>query len=138
MQDQFDMAALEAELSVDEGREPHLYYDTRGLPTIGIGHNLLGRPLTDAEIDLIFAVDVGLCCAAMDAHIGWWRNLPAPRQRVMIGLCFNMGWGTFSAFTTFFDRMRARDWPGAAADLATTAWYNEVGTRGPRTCARLQ
>ena len=132
----FDMVELEAELSVDEGCEANLYFDTVGLPTVGIGHNLKGRPLTYAEISLIFQTDVGLCCDVMDKNIPWWRHLPPPQQRVMIELCF-MGWGSFSKFGTFFQKMEAHDWDGAAADLQTTAWYKQVGTRGPRTVHRL-
>lgn len=136
-EDTFDLKALTDELTLDEGKSHAPYIDTKGFVTIGIGRNLTSNGLSDTEIALLFANDVRACCTVLDTHITWWRSLPQPAQRVILNLCFNMGWPTFSQFNTFLQCMQTHQWHVAADDLTTTLWYKEVGTRGPRMCQRL-
>jgi GH24 family phage-related lysozyme (muramidase) len=135
--DTFDAAALRAALTLDEGRKAFPYSDSRGFLSIGIGRNLTGVGLSGAEIDYLFGNDVAEACAVLDAKIPWWRALPPAQQRVMINLCFNMGWTTFSGFGRFLAAMQAQSWARAAGELADSLWYRQVGTRGPRMIARL-
>jgi lysozyme len=90
------------------------------------------------EITFLFRNDVDAACAFMDRDIPWWRELPAAAQRVMINLCFNMGWGIFSKFTRFLADMRAHNYVNACYELQTSLWWREVGIRGPRIVARLR
>lgn len=135
--DTFGMPLLTDELTVDEGCPRYPYTDTRGCLSIGIGRNLTGNGLSVAEVNFLFANDVAACCADLDAHAPWWRSLTAIRQRVMINLCFNMGWSRLSLFTHFLAAMQARDWASAAYELRDSKWFEQVGTRGPRVIARL-
>jgi lysozyme len=137
MTDTYDQAALGAELRVDEGCKCYPYTDSRGFLSIGIGRNLTGVGLRSDEIDYLFGRDVGVCCATLDAKVPWWRGLPPAQQRVMINLTFNMGWEKFSQFPKFLAAMRAQSWMIAAAELADSLWYRQVGTRGPRMIGRL-
>jgi lysozyme len=137
MTDTFDLPALTAELSLDEGRVFFPYTDTQGYTSIGIGRNLSARGLSWAEIDMLFTNDVRDCCASLDAHTPWWRTLAPGRQRVMINLCFNLGWGSLAQFHHFLAAMKAGDWPAAAAELENSRWYVQVHGRGPRMVARL-
>jgi lysozyme len=73
----------------------------------------------------------------LDAAHPWWRALDAQRQRVMINLGFNLGVPKLSTFNTFLDLMQKHDFEGAATDLEGTAWYEQVGERGPRMVQRL-
>ena len=81
--------------------------------------------------------DIIECLAALDAHVSWWRALPAAKQRVMINLVFNMGWGGVSGFRKFLAAMQAHDWQSAANELMSSQWWRQVGLRGPRVVARL-
>lgn len=135
--DTYDPVALRAELALDEGNKAFPYTDSRGFLSIGIGRNLTGVGLAADEVNYLFANDVGESCASLDAYVPWWRDLPAQQQRVMINLCFNMGWKTFSEFKQFLAAMQAQSWAAAAAQLADSLWYRQVGTRGPRMIARL-
>lgn len=136
IKDTFDLAALTAELTTDEGRRQFPYTDTKGYLSVGIGRNLTGRGLSPDEIDYLFANDVADCCATMDLKIAWWRTLPAAKQRVMIDLCF-MGWGSLSQFRKFLTAMQAHDWQEAAEELKDSLWYRQVADRGPRVIGRL-
>jgi lysozyme len=65
-------------------------------------------------------------------NAAWSLDLDDVRTRVMIDLCFNMGWHTLSQFHTFLGLMQSQKFYAAGNDIKTTAWYGEVGNRGPR------
>lgn len=131
-------AKLRAELTTDEGRELKLYPDSDGIWSIGVGRNLVANGIRDDECDLMLSNDIKIAVAFLDKHLPWWRTLPPNAARVMINLCFNMGWARFSAFVNFQGFMQRHDFTGAANDLKTTAWWREVGKRGPRIVAQLE
>lgn len=135
----FDLRALEAELTRDEGVRYTVYVDTTGNPTVGIGHNLNAGPLpgqtypmTQAEVDALFAKDVASTVAKLDAHLPWWRNLDDVRQRVMVNMCFNLGIGGLMTFTGFLSLVQRGQYVLASEDMATTLWARQVGQRAVR------
>jgi lysozyme len=137
----YDFALLEADLRadlmVDEGDRLRPYKDSRGFVSIGIGRNLSTEGISQAEASYLLANDIAGHTADLDRAFPWWRGLDEPRGRVLANLCFNLGIAKLQEFGGFLDRLRAHDYPGAANDLKTTAWYAEVGTRGPRMIQRL-
>ena len=137
MSDTFDFPALKAELTEDEGSRQFPYVDSTGHASIGIGRNLSDVGLSPAEISKLWHDDVAAVLAALDTHIAWWRDLTPGRQRVMINLCFNMGWTTLAEFTVFLAAMQAGDGPAAVTALQDSLWWTQVGDRGPRIAARL-
>ena len=137
IKDTFGYSALTADLMLDEGRRAFPYPDSLGNLTIGIGRNLTGKGLSGTEIDYLFANDITECCTIMDAHIPWWRGLPPDKQRVLLNLCFNVGWGSLSMFKKFLAAMQTHDFHVAASELKDSVWYRQVGLRGPRVIARL-
>lgn len=134
--DTYDPIELRFELTEDEGTAEYPYVDPLGNTGIGIGHNLADG-LSNDVINLIYNDDVAVAVAALDTKIAWWRNLPPNQQRVMINLCFNMGWPVFSSFVHFLAAMQAGNVPMAVAQLQSSLWYTQVGLRGPRMIARL-
>jgi len=137
MTDTFDFPALRAELTEDEGVWRFPYLDSTGHVGIGIGRNLTGAGVSPAEISKLWHDDVAVAITALDANTPWWRNLAPGRQRVMINLCFNLGWTGLSEFVVFLVAMRAGAWADACAALKDSAWWGEVGDRGPRMTARI-
>jgi lysozyme len=151
--DTFDRSEMLAELTIDEAKRHQPYLDTFGNITIGIGRNLSGNGISDSEIVFLFDNDIQACVDLLDQHIGWWRQLAPNEQRVMINLCFNLGWAKFSAFGNFMAAMKRaatlreagqehdpalRTALTEACDqLRASRWWNQVGIRGPRTVARL-
>jgi lysozyme len=132
-----DLTQLRADLTLDEGSRLKPYTDTVGKITIGIGRNLTDDGISLAEAQAMLANDINRVTAELDANASWWRLMSEPAQRVLANLCFNMGWGSLAQFTTFLGYMRQHDYAAAARDLQGTAWYGQVGERGPRTIARL-
>lgn len=135
--DSFGLADLKQELNLDEGVKRMPYVDTKGKVTIGTGRNLSDVGISWEENDLMLTNDIATACTGLDTHQSWWRSLPAQQARVMVNLAFNMGVAELDKFVVFLAAMRAQKWDAAADALRDSAWYGEVGQRGPRICARL-
>src|ERR1035437_5074965 len=88
-------------LAIDEGDRLVAYLDTKGILTVGKGHNCIARPvagvtqpgdrITQEQDDELFAADVADTCIQLDKALSWWRTLDDARQNVMLDMCFNMG-----------------------------------------------
>jgi lysozyme len=132
MSDSFDLNAMRAELTRDEGRRRFPYYDQGNRMTIGVGHDIADVGLNDACIDFILGEDIHAACADLDHNIAWWRTLDPVRQRVMVGMAFNLGWTKFAQFSRFFSAMHQARWDDAALELIASRWAVQVGDRAKR------
>lgn len=137
MNDTFGLAQMQSDLITDEGERLRPYVDTTGNITVGVGRNLSVNGISSAEATILLLNDIATAAANLDAGMPWWRTLPEPQQRVMANLMFNLGPVRFAEFTTFLGFMKEQKFPSAAADLATTLWFKQVGARGPRMLQRL-
>jgi lysozyme len=134
------IALLDAELRRDEGVRYAQYLDTKGIPTIGVGHNLNAMPLpdgwtqpiTDDEVDILLNQDLQVVFNALDLHLPWWRQLDEVRQRVIANMTFNMGITTLLEFKNTLHAMQIGDYASAAGGMAASAWAREVGHRAGR------
>lgn len=102
---------LIAELERDEGNKPRVYTDSKGIPTIGIGRNLL-KGLSRDEIYYLANNDIAEAEGELDHALPWWRELDEVRQRALANLCFNMGIARLSGFHKM---------------LRASQWKNDVG-----------
>lgn len=131
----YDLAALEAELTRDEGNVAYAYTDSLGYLTIGIGHLIdkrKGAKLKPQVIDLIFQLDIQDCEADLDRNLPWWRNLSPVRQRVLLNMCFNMGIGTLLTFKNTLAAMQNGSYAAAASGMLASKWATQVGDRAKR------
>jgi lysozyme len=148
----WDRQKLEDELTRDEGKRLRAYKDTKRKWTIGIGHNLddcgtapltrskadvLANGINEAESDVLFDHDINRTEADLDKHIPWWRSLDPVRQRVMLNMCFNMGWGEgtphgLHTFVNTLGMIERKEYARAADAMLKSAWAREVGTRAER------
>src|SRR5512135_349676 len=93
-----DVSKLKAELERDEGRRNKAYQDSKGIWTVGVGHNLQSKTFTDHAIDVIFNDDINDSLNDLFKNFPWMRGLDEVRQRVFANMCFNMGIVTLSGF----------------------------------------
>jgi lysozyme len=103
------------QLRRDEGVRHVAYYDTRGIITVGVGHNL-HTPLSDAAVDRILSDDI----ASAEAHVSRLPEyaLADPvRQAALINLTFWVGFGGLLKFEKMLAALRVRDWENAAKEL---------------------
>lgn len=144
----YDEVKLRAELSRDEGRIPHAYYDSLGYWTIGVGHLIdkrKGGYLREHIIDLILDDDIADAVAHLDQHLPWWRTLSDARQRVLINMTFNLGIGTATpprkgllAFQNTLAAIKTGDWDRAASGMLNSLWARQVGKRAERLAKMMR
>ena len=123
---------IRALLELHEGRRNQMYQDSRGIQTIGIGHNLRDRPISDRAVDLIFEDDLNDHVADLFRAFPWTENLDEVRQAAAIDLAFNMGIQTLSTFKNTMAAFKSGNWEATALGLENSKWYTQVATRAPR------
>lgn len=125
-----NLERLQKRLERVEGKRSRPYKDTKGFWTIGIGHNLDARGISEAVISALLAEDVKSCEDILDKKLPWWRDLDDVRQEVLLELVFNMGWGNglsgFSSFKQTIPAIQAGDYEKAARGLRGSKWARDV------------
>jgi lysozyme len=135
-----DLTLMDAELRRDEDVYYTLYYDSLGVPTTGVGHNVRANPLpigwtyplSDDQVTLLLNHDLAVAFAALDLHLPWWRTLDEVRQRVIANMCFNLGITRLLGFRDTLAAMHAGDYVAAASGMKASVWYRQVKDRGVR------
>lgn len=125
-----NMYKLQEELERDEGVRDTMYYDTVGVPTIGIGHNL-HQPIPKEAIDIIFEYDLKKHMAEC-VTLPYWGKLSEVRKRVIINMMFNLGLPGFLKFKRLNAALKAADYGAAAFEMMDSKWYHQVGNRADR------
>jgi lysozyme len=138
-------AYLRADLWRDEGVRYKAYRDSRGIWTIGVGHNiqadlglrarlsyLISDGLTPADVAALLDHDIAAACHALDVALPWWRTLDDIRQDVLANMTFNMGIATLLTFHGTLAALQAHDWVAAALHMSQSLWAGQVGARATR------
>lgn len=142
-----DSDTLYNQLARHEGIKRHIYKDTKGIPTIGIGFNLtdpnnkkilaklgitdqnLRQGLNDSQIKQLF--DFSLRQAKIDAQ-KYLPNLsshPINVQNAIIDMAFNLGYTKLSKFTDLKQSLLKRNYNQAAYNMLDSLWAKQVGNR---------
>lgn len=124
-----------AALTAREGVRLHAYFDTRGIPTIGVGHTsaagpprpYIGLTITADQCTAILAQDVTPCEAAIKAGVK--ATLTQNQYDALVSLAFNIGVGGFLG-STVLRRLNAGQYRGAA--LAFAMWNKPSEIMGRR------
>jgi GH24 family phage-related lysozyme (muramidase) len=135
-----NLALLDTELRCDEGVRYKPYTDSRGIPTVGVGHNLEARPLprewtyplTDAQVNTLLAADLQDVFDELDRNLPWWRDLNDVRQRVLANMAFNLGVPRLMGFHNTLAAMRQGRYVDAANCMCESQWATQVGDRALR------
>jgi lysozyme len=127
-----NLAQLERELTLDEGKRNKVYKCTAGKNTIGIGRNLDDVGLSDDEISYLLRNDINRVCADLDRELPWWRQLSEARQRVVANMCFNLGIRGLLGFKNTLAAMREGRYKDAAAGMRSSKWASQVNDRAER------
>ena len=129
---------LSEELDRDEGREKMPYIDTVGKVTIGVGRNLTDRGLSDDEIDYLLQNDIDTAIDDLNRGIPWWDTLTPVRQRVLVNMCFNLGWPKLKGFVRTLAAVRRGDYAAAAQGMRESLWARQVGARAERLAQMME
>lgn len=134
-------------LSRYEGYKPCKYFDTKNIPTIGIGWNLFANRgvtgrligvtmpncINDVQINTLYEYSVKRAERELYHALPWARNLPTGVRGVMIRMSFNMGMGNSErgvlSFQNTLGMLRRGDYRGAAEGFRHSAWCRDVRGR---------
>lgn len=136
-------AALLTDLEADEGYRPLLYDDATGKqwakgavitgwPTIAIGWNVASTPISLDRARVILGWMVDDKIGPLGAALPWLSGLTEPRQRAVANMAYQLGVTGLLKFDTFLSLLKSGQYDAAADDLESTAWFKQVGQRGPR------
>jgi lysozyme len=124
-------------LERDEGRKSHIYRDSVGLPTIGVGRNLHGKGLSDLEIDLLLEHDIlDAECSLRNIFGEAFFSFSDKRQAALISLMF-MGEASFLTFQNLISAVKLGNWTEASSHLLASKYATQVGDRATRLAAML-
>ncbi|CDY76096.1 T4-like phage baseplate hub + tail lysozyme [Caballeronia glathei] len=135
-----NLRLLIAELRRDEGVEYKPYKDTKGILTVGVGHNLQAiplpagwsYPLTDEQVDVLLTDDIRNVFEDLDRNLPWWVDLNDVRQRVLANMGFNLGITKLLGFRNTLGAMRQGKYDDAARGMLNSAWASQVKGRAIR------
>lgn len=123
---------LKTQLRVDEGVRNKPYTDTVGKLTIGVGHNLTDKGISDKIVDLLLDDDIDEVIAQADHLFPWWKGMSDVRQEAFLNWLFNVGIGKAQLFVNTLKAFKDSRWADAAQGLQDSLWYQQVGKRAQR------
>ncbi len=125
------------ELDEDEGNVPYMYDDAtgeeirpseciEGQASIGRGHNLHARDLTQYEIDIIFKTDLNNAIKHALKDWPWIKKQSNVRQDAFVNLVFNMGNRLHQFDRGSLKKWKSGDYEGAADGFSKSKWARQV------------
>ena len=136
-----NVAALKCQLSIHEGVKNKSYLDIGGLLHGGIGHLMrtneaplypVGTPIPVDQIDSWYNQDSSSAIKIAQDFMGdTWGDLSDIRKRSVVDLSYNMGKARLGKFSNYIAAMKAKDFNRAGQELRSSAWFTQVGRRGP-------
>tara|TARA_R110002094_G_scaffold157781_1_gene144016 strand:+ start:8031 stop:8426 length:396 start_codon:yes stop_codon:yes gene_type:complete len=131
------MTSLVDDLIRHEGYRRHLYEDTEGNLTIGVGYNIEEKGLPDYIIrflldDSIKEARSELSRIAPDLH------LSRTRQDVLLNMLFNMGAPRLLTFKKMWAAIENNDFETAADEMLDSKWADQVGQRAIELSERMR
>lgn len=116
---------LKKQLARHEGERFEMYLDTKGIWTIGIGHNLEEGGISEAVSALMFKEDSENAIHEAKTAFPWFKDLNEPRQAVIVDMLFNMGLGRFLGFKKTIQFLENSLYHSASIEMLDSKWARE-------------
>ena len=114
-----------------EGKRLDMYQDSVGVWTVGVGHNMQDKGISEAVCDLMLEEDINE--AIDDAEtFRWFDELTDPRRAVVVDMIFNLGLTRFSKFKKTVQFLEQGLYQSAAKEMLDSKWADQVGRRAIR------
>lgn len=134
-------------LSLHEGRVAHVYPDSLGYLTIGVGHLVdkrKGGKLPEHIIDLLLDYDIEKHASELFAVRPWAKKLDEVRRAVMVDMAFNLGIEPFDGdgfkdWPKFVGAVERGEYALAAQHMRNSQpWASQVGQRAERLATMME
>tara|TARA_R110000782_G_scaffold47256_4_gene104054 strand:+ start:10548 stop:10952 length:405 start_codon:yes stop_codon:yes gene_type:complete len=121
--------SLQEDLIRHEGYRKHLYEDTEGHLTIGVGYNIDEKGLPDYIIKLLLSDTIIEAKTELARIYPTYQSLSRIRQDVLINMIFNLGAPRFQTFKKLWAALGNNDFDAAADEMLDSKWADQVGNR---------
>lgn len=133
------------QLKRDEGEVLHVYRDSRGILTAGVGHNCEahneglseGDPITQQQSDFWLEQDSESACDQLHSHLPWTDNLDDVRRGALQNMTFNMGVGKLIQFHRMLTYLEDKNYTLASSEMLNSLWARQVGDRAKRLSKQI-
>lgn len=136
------MSTVAKQLMQEEGSRSHVYKDSEGFFTIGIGRLVDARirckGITIEEQLMLLANDIDEVEQKLDIELPWWRSLSEPRRAVIIGMAFQLGVTGLLGFRQTLKAIKAGDYALAAQNMLISKWAQQTAGRAKRMAKQLE
>ena len=109
-------------VELHEGFRPKAYKDTKGIWTVGIGHNLEDNKISRAAAKFILVEDLVKEERLLKKLCPPYRDVWGPRRYALLDMAFNMGARRLSGFTNMWLAVARGDWNSAADEALDSKW----------------
>jgi lysozyme len=137
---------IESELVFDEGFRGDVYPDSRGIKTIGFGHNVeasplpigLQPPLNYLQGIQLLRIDLAKAEQALLIKLPWIAAMAEDaRKGVLVDLAFNLGINGLLEFRRLLDAARLGLWEIAEDELRASRYFTQAPKRAARLATQL-
>lgn len=128
-------------LTKHEGLRTLPYEDSVGVLTIGVGHNLEDRPLTNRAVQTILEDDIAEAVYELNrikGYLGFEKTLSDARENVLIEMVFNLGSPRLSKFVKFWAAVKDADYETASIEMLDSKWATQVGQRAKTLAEQMR
>jgi len=120
-----------------EGKRLKMYMDNVGVETIGYGHNLKDRSISDEAAELILSDDLEIAQREV-GHFKWFAEQNSVRRNVLIMMCFNLGLFRLLKFRRMIGALSIHNHDSAADEMLDSRWASQVHGRADELAAMMR
>ena len=124
-----DLKKLKQILIKHEGKKLWPYKCTAGKLTIGIGHNLDAKGISNAVADLMYEEDIMEVINDLHKIFENFNDLPEQIQLVLANMRFQLGDLGFRKFNKLIKSVERKDWKEMKINMANSLWYKQTNNR---------
>lgn len=147
---------LRDQLIIDEGVKYRIYFDSKGLATMGIGHLITKEDpeyyqLKDLSLKLVkkveiskerveelFKKDMESCINDCTKVFPNFEKMKEELQLIIANMIFNLGVTKFLQFNNLINAINKKNYSKAADEMKDSLWYKEVKGRAARLTKEMK
>jgi len=136
-----------------EGYDELPYLDTRGILTVGYGHNLIANPFTDEDAQQFFCLstsrerklfyqlvledDLAATTWSLAADLPWLWDKPENVRHGLISMAYQMGVEGLLKFENSLPLIKNNEMGEAAKHLRKSLWFEQTPDRARRVIHKI-
>lgn len=132
---------LRADLIRDEGIVLHVYDDSLGFATLGVGRLVdkrRGGGITEAEAMYLLDNDITRVGQALLRRLPQFPLYPEIVRRALLNMAFQLGVSGLLAFKNMIAALDAEDYQAAATAALDSKWCRQTPARAQRIAALIR